>query len=124
MHSLLASWAPPDERGGLASIAYSGKFSFQKSKYTGFLMFMCFVILLDTGTSFGSAATMILSGYLIETCGWPSVFYAVGGFSILWFILWATLISSTPADHPRISGDELYYIQHAIGDQVSNVCYC
>jgi hypothetical protein len=70
---------------------------------------------------------MIISGYLIQgnvMGGWPSVFYIIGAVSIVWFVFWTVLVYDTPAEHPKISGSELYYIQRSIGDQLSKVkCY-
>lgn len=92
MHELLANWAPPQERSQLGGITYSG-------------------------AQFGTAAAMIVSGALIHSSGWPSVFYVIGGFSILWFILWCFFIYDSPAEHPGISAEELLYIEKSIGTQ-------
>lgn len=75
---------------------------------------------LDSGAQFGTAVTMVGSGYLIHAGvmgGWPSVFYVMGGISFIWFIFWTILISNKPSEHPRISEEELNYIQESIGDQ-------
>lgn len=102
MHNLLGVWAPPTERGFMTGVTYSG-------------------------TSFGTALTLIGSGYIIHGGwfgGWPGVFYVIGIVSLIWFVLWCFLVYDTPTAHPRISGDELYYIQSSIGSQVSKVSVC
>ena len=69
---------------------------------------------------------MVVSGYLIHANvlgGWPSVFYAIGGASLFWFVLWCFLVYGTPADHPRISAEELLYLQNTIGEQKSKVWF-
>ncbi|ODN03400.1 putative inorganic phosphate cotransporter [Orchesella cincta] len=89
MHAIIAAWAPPEERSMMGSIVYAG-------------------------AQFGTAVTMVVSGYLIHAGvwgGWPSVFYFIGAFSLLWFILWTMFMYDTPASHPRISDEELMYIQ-------------
>lgn len=94
MHAILAQWAPPHERSLLGSIVYAG-------------------------AQFGTAVTMVISGYLIHggvMGGWPSVFYLIGGFSVVWFVLWVMLMHDTPASHPRISREELEYILGSIGN--------
>jgi ACS family sodium-dependent inorganic phosphate cotransporter-like MFS transporter 5 len=48
--------------------------------------------------------------------GWPSVFYVIGGFSLVWFVLWAVFMYDRPSDHPRISPDEKHYIEKTIGN--------
>lgn len=76
-----------------------------------------------TGSQFGTAAVMIVSGYLIDLGvmgGWPSVFYTIGIFSIGWFILWAMLMYDEPAQHPRITKEELHYIEKSIGNKASD----
>jgi ACS family sodium-dependent inorganic phosphate cotransporter-like MFS transporter 5 len=94
MHEILAYWAPPEERSQMASIVYAG-------------------------AQFGTAVTMVISGYLIHgevMGGWPSVFYLIGGFSLIWFFLWSFLMYNKPSDHPRISKEERRYIEESIGN--------
>lgn len=83
---LLAKWTPPQERARLSA--------------------MCMA-----GLPFGTAMTMIVSGYLIPTLGWPSVFYAPGFITILWFLMWCFTVHSSPEDDPTISPEELKYLQ-------------
>ncbi|CAG7733200.1 unnamed protein product, partial [Allacma fusca] len=95
MHAILASWAPPDERSKLGSIVYAG-------------------------AQFGTAATMVSSGYLIDGGvfgGWPSVFYVMGVISLVWFVLWCFFMYDSPAVHPRISKEERNYIETSIGNK-------
>lgn len=114
--SLLAAWAPPNERSTLSAVAYGG-------------------------TYVGTALTLIISGYLINADvmgGWPSVFYLSGHATIIWFLLWTLLAFSSPADHPRISREEKAYLEYTIGTQqvqrfyrlgfglkiTQHLCYC
>jgi ACS family sodium-dependent inorganic phosphate cotransporter len=81
-------------------------------------------VFITPGAQFGTAATMIMSGYLIHGNvwgGWPAVFYVIGGLTILWFILWSFFVFDSPADHPRISVEELNFIEKSIGNQSSKV---
>jgi len=67
---------------------------------------------------------MIVSGALIHSNifgGWPAVFYVMGGVSILWFVLWTVLMYDSPEEDPRISKEELHYIQASIGNQKPKV---
>ncbi|XP_076349966.1 putative inorganic phosphate cotransporter isoform X2 [Tachypleus tridentatus] len=43
--------------------------------------------------------------------GWPSVFYVFGSCGVIWFLFWSILVTNTPESHPRISEEELIYIQ-------------
>ena len=48
--------------------------------------------------------------------GWPTVFYTWGALSLAAGVAWGCLASDTPADHPRISTQELTYIENTVGD--------
>ncbi|XP_035707132.1 putative inorganic phosphate cotransporter [Folsomia candida] len=89
MHTLLARWIPPNERGQLTALVYAGM-------------------------SFGTALSLISSGYIIHYLGWPFVFYITGGATILWFLLWSFLVYNSPSEHPHINSTELKFIQNAI----------
>jgi MFS family permease len=120
MQSLLSKWLPPNERGKLSTIVYSGKEGTSHcfpQKLTDKLI-TCYGTL---GIPAGTALTMVVTGYLIECFGWPSVFYGIGSASLVWFFFWTLLVSSTPSTHPRISYDELEYIKASIGEHNSKV---
>ncbi|CAL8072638.1 unnamed protein product [Orchesella dallaii] len=91
---LLAKWTAPKERAGLATLCFSGM-------------------------PFGTGITMIMSGHLISTFGWPAVFYAPGILTIVWFICWSLLVYSSPREHPTISDTERKYIEDAIKEEGS-----
>ncbi|KAK3873050.1 hypothetical protein Pcinc_021920 [Petrolisthes cinctipes] len=89
MHACLAHWIPPLERPRfVASVYYA--------------------------TALGTALTLPLCGIIIHTMGWAAAFYITGSFSIMWCFLWFTAMHSKPAQHPRISREELEYIENAI----------
>jgi hypothetical protein len=68
------------------------------------------------GCPFGTAATMICSGYIIESSlGWPSVFYVTGIVTILWGGVWLIFASNTPTECMIISQGERDYICKSIG---------
>jgi ACS family sodium-dependent inorganic phosphate cotransporter-like MFS transporter 5 len=68
------------------------------------------------GCPFGTAATMICSGYIIESSlGWPSVFYVTGIVTILWSGVWLIFASNTPTECMIISQGERDYICKSIG---------
>ncbi|XP_035223284.1 sialin-like [Stegodyphus dumicola] len=93
-YTLLARWAPIQERSTLCSV--------------------CVI-----GTHFGVVMSMPLTGYLCDygfAGGWPSAFYVLGAAGLLWFVLWCYLAFDTPSKHPRISAYELEYIQKNLPD--------
>lgn len=87
---MAAKWIPPLER----------------SKFIANMM----------ASSLGAAMTMPLSGALIITWGWESVFYVTGSIGLLWSIAWFFLVYDSPAQHPRISPEERYEIESKIAE--------
>ena len=49
--------------------------------------------------------------------GWPSIFYISGVLGLLFCIPVMLLVFDSPADHPRISEEELKYIEANISHQ-------
>lgn len=59
---------------------------------------------------------MLLAGVLAAALGWASVFYVMGGLSLVWCLLWACLVADSPAQQQQrlITRREREYIQEAI----------
>ncbi|XP_074663225.1 sialin-like isoform X1 [Tubulanus polymorphus] len=85
MHGLWARWAPVYERTKLIAFSYSG-------------------------TIVGNVFTFFVSGVLCEYTGWPSIFYLIGGLSLLWCVIWFVFVFDSPEVHPRISQIERSFI--------------
>ncbi|XP_067010450.1 putative inorganic phosphate cotransporter [Anabrus simplex] len=91
IHTLLAKWAPIEERGRMATYVYAG-------------------------SQVGTIIAMPICGLLIpSSAGWPSVFYVFGGLGIAWAVLWFFMGSNRPSQHPFISEAERKYIEDSIG---------
>ena len=45
------------------------------------------------------------------------IYIHVGVVGIIWYLAWLLLVFNTPADHPRISPEEQYYIETAIEEE-------
>ncbi|KAI1288230.1 Sialin [Halotydeus destructor] len=74
---------------------------------------------MDVGGTIGSIVAASLTGYLSEhgfAGGWPSSFYVSGIISLVTFVLWVTLVSSTPEEHHLITEEELDYIRKHRGN--------
>ena len=56
--------------------------------------------------SMGTVVSLPFSGFLAETLGWQSVFYALGGLATIWCILWIFLVYDSPQQHPRLHPEE------------------
>jgi hypothetical protein len=61
---------------------------------------------------FGTFVILPASGQLIAAFGWESVFYFSGLSTMIWGILWITLVRDDPRTHPWVSDAEL---QHILG---------
>ena len=86
MHAMMSRWVPLNER----------------SK---------FVTLISSGAQFGTVISMPISGLMAANIGWRSVFYFFGALGCVWFIFWVFLVFNIPQNHPRITSDELRYIE-------------
>ncbi|XP_017320087.1 sialin [Ictalurus punctatus] len=94
MHAMWASWAPPLERSRLLTISYAG-------------------------AQLGTVVALPLSGQICFYLDWTYVFYIFGAIGLLWFFLWAVLVSNTPDTHRRISEIEKTYIKASLKKELS-----
>uniref|UniRef100_A0A0K8TJ65 Major facilitator superfamily (MFS) profile domain-containing protein n=1 Tax=Lygus hesperus TaxID=30085 RepID=A0A0K8TJ65_LYGHE len=85
MYSMIGHWIPPPERSRFMS-------SFQ-------------------GFTIGIGLTYPICGFIIAHYGWRIVFYTTGSLGCIWCVAWWYFAFDTPAEHPRISKQELSYIQ-------------
>lgn len=51
----------------------------------------------------------------------PKFFSVLGILGLLWFVLWCMTVSDNPQSDPRITDDELNYINSTLGSQASHV---
>ncbi|KAJ8365834.1 hypothetical protein SKAU_G00146650 [Synaphobranchus kaupii] len=94
MHAMWASWAPPMERSRLLTISY-------------------------TGAQLGTVVALPLSGVICFYLDWTYVFYVFGAVGLVWFVMWAFLVSNTPDTHKRISEVEKQYITSSLRNELS-----
>lgn len=59
-------------------------------------------------------SSIMVGGYDIG--GWPAVFYLFGAIGVAWFPYWAYMAYESPADHPKITVEELALINHGKSD--------
>ncbi|XP_014270922.1 sialin isoform X1 [Halyomorpha halys] len=85
MYAMIGVWIPPAERSRFMS-------SFQ-------------------GFTIGIGLSYPICGFIIAHYGWRVVFYVTGSLGLSWCILWWFLAFDTPQEHPRITKQELAYIQ-------------
>ena len=51
---------------------------------------------MSGASAVGTVSTLVLSGLIIETYGWPSVFYLFGGLGLVWGIAWLVKVPNEP----------------------------
>ncbi|CAD7001996.1 unnamed protein product [Ceratitis capitata] len=74
------------------------------------------------GFSIGIGLTYPLCGFIIDNFGWRYVFYTTGSLGISWCILWYYLAYNTPKEHPRISAEEIEYIEASVSSEAKEAC--
>ncbi|XP_042856150.1 sialin-like [Penaeus japonicus] len=89
MNAMIARWVPPIE----------------KPRFTAFVFL---------SSCLGIIVTMPLCGLIIDSFGWPYIFYVSGVLSLLWLGIWIRFMHETPAAHPWISKEERDYILEGI----------
>lgn len=85
LHALYAHWAPTNEKSKIISLTFCG-------------------------IPFGTVLANFVSGIIAVKFGWQSIFYFAGTSGVVWFILWAVFVRSSPQNDPFISEKEKEYI--------------
>lgn len=79
-----------------------------------------------SGSSVGVTITYPLCGFILNHLPWEAVFYVTGTLGTIWFISWWIIVYDSPAQHPRITQQELKYIQDSLGPSLASkkVLFC
>ena len=64
-----------------------------------------------SGSHLGQALAYPVTTWILTTFSWPVVFYFNGVLGGLWLIVWLAWVTNTPAEHPKISKQELREIE-------------
>lgn len=91
----IAKWSPPQEKG---------KFVFA-----------------TIGGTLGTVLTWPFVAYLMTELGWVYTFYIPATIVLAVTILWIITVYNSPIEHPRISEQELKFIEAAQGNSVSRI---
>ncbi|KAH8272183.1 hypothetical protein KR018_008780 [Drosophila ironensis] len=70
------------------------------------------------GFSIGIGLTYPLCGFILSEFGWPYIFYTTGSFGLGWCLLWYFLAFNTPREHPRITKEELNFIELNVSNDI------
>ena len=88
IYSIYAKWIPLRER----------------SRAVGFT---------NSGIPIGTVFALVVTPIVVQAWGWEWAFYSFGMVGIVWWLFWHRMASSAPAEHPRITAEELALIQEA-----------
>lgn len=93
LHCTIAKWSPPQEKG---------KFVFA-----------------TIGGTLGTVLTWPFVTYLMTELGWVYTFYIPATIVLAVTVLWISTVYNSPIEHPRISEQELKFIEASQGNSVS-----
>nr|KAF6398015.1 solute carrier family 17 member 1 [Rousettus aegyptiacus] len=94
-HVIWIKWAPPLERGRMTSISYSGNM-------------------------LGPFITLLTTGFICQSLGWPVAFYIFGACGCALSLVWFAVFYDDPAEHRCISAAERDFIVSSLAGQVSS----
>lgn len=76
--------------------------------------------IFNAGANVGAILTPLIVPWITLAYGWRMAFIATGAFSIVWLVAW-WLVYKRPAEQPRLSADELAYIQQDPIDPITPI---
>jgi MFS transporter, ACS family, hexuronate transporter len=76
--------------------------------------------IFNSGTNVGALVTPLLVPIITITWGWQWAFIITGAIGFVWLIFWLALYRR-PEEHPRLSKEELAYIQSDPPDPVAKI---
>ena len=85
IYSLVTRWFPHDEK--VKAVAFN-----------------------SSGIPIGTVFALVVTPVIVLHLGWEWAFYLFGGVGVLWYVAWNRLVTTEPADHPRISAAERAYL--------------
>lgn len=64
-----------------------------------------------SGSYLGQTFAYPLTTWIVRTFTWPVVFYFNAILGVVWVLVWVAFATNTPAEHPKISKEELRQIE-------------
>ncbi|MEQ8861456.1 MAG: ACS family MFS transporter [Pseudomonadales bacterium] len=72
------------------------------------------VALANSGIPLGTVFALVVTPIIVIHLGWQWAFYLFGAVGVLWYAIWHVSVTSKPADHPRITAEELADIEAGV----------
>jgi MFS transporter, ACS family, hexuronate transporter len=76
--------------------------------------------IFNAGTNIGAILTPLVVPWLVSFWGWRGAFIGVGALGFVWLVFWL-LIYRRPEECPRVSMEELHYIQSDSPDSTRKI---
>lgn len=64
-----------------------------------------------SGVYIGQTLSYPITTWLVMTFSWPVTFYFNAALGALWLIVWLAYAANTPAEHPKMTAEELHHIE-------------
>ncbi|KAL7051883.1 hypothetical protein ACKWTF_004677 [Chironomus riparius] len=90
-NEVLSKWIPPSER----------------SRSAGYIV---------AGMNAGTFVANLISGYISDIFGWEWIFYLFGIVSLIWSVLWFTIVYRSPEQDPWITKEEKQFICDSLAE--------
>ena len=71
--------------------------------------------LLSSGAILGTILALLTGGWIIQSYGWPAIFYIYGALGLVWAVFWYFLFRDSPRDDPSVTAAEVALIESGGG---------
>jgi ACS family hexuronate transporter-like MFS transporter len=78
--------------------------------------------IFNSGTNVGALIAPLVVPWITLSWGWEWAFIITGGLGFLWLVVWG-LMYQPPAEHPRVSSEELAYIESDPVEPVAKIAW-
>ncbi len=67
----------------------------------------------NSGIPIGTVFALVVTPIVVQSWGWEWAFYSFGVVGLIWWFFWHAMATSDPADHPKMTEEELAHIRQA-----------
>jgi ACS family hexuronate transporter-like MFS transporter len=78
--------------------------------------------IFNAGTNVGAMLTPLMLPFILTMWGWQAAFFTIGALGFVWLVFWLRHYYN-PEQHPRVSEQELAYVNSAIEPAPAKVPY-
>lgn len=78
--------------------------------------------IFNAGTNVGAMLTPLMLPFILTVWGWQAAFFTIGALGFVWLVFWLRNYYN-PEEHPRVSQQELAYVQQGVEPAPAKVPY-